>query len=166
MWQTFDKLYNGLDWGFSVDPCRAVRCHYDARKLDLYIFYEYDTVQTRNITIFEDIYENEGVIKKEDLLTADSAEPKSIADFRAYGAHIRGAEKGPESVRYGIKWLQSRAHIYIDKRRCPKTYKEFVSYEYMQDKDGNFISAVPDEDNHSIDATRYATEKLWKRRGK
>ena len=56
-------------------------------------------------------------------------------------------------------------HIYIDKRRCPYTFKEFVQYEYEKDRDGNFISAYPDKDNHSIDATRYAMEKYANRRG-
>ena len=86
-------------------------------------------------------------------------------DFKTYGALIRGAEKGPDSVRYGIKWLQGLNHIYIDKRRCPYTFKEFTQYEYEQDKDGNFISAYPDADNHSIDAVRYAMERYANRRG-
>lgn len=150
LWQTFDKIYTGLDWGFTVDPTRLVRCHYDIKKMDLYIFYEYNTTGTRNINIFEDIYEKEKIVSLQDLVTADSAEQKSIADFKAYGAFIRGAEKGAESVRYGIKWLQGRRNIYIDKNLCPKTYKEFVNYEYMQDREGNFISEVPDKDNHCL----------------
>ena len=89
----------------------------------------------------------------------------SVADFKAYGAFIRGAQKGPESVRYGIKWLQGLRHIYIDKRRCPDTWKEFTEYEYEQDREGNFISAYPDAKNLSIDATRYAMEKYANRKG-
>lgn len=165
MWRTFDKIYNGIDWGFALDPFRFVRMHFDRARLDLYIFAEYTTTKTRNEQVFDTLYNDKKLISKSELVTADSAEQKSIADFRAYGAFIRGAEKGPDSVRYGIKWLQGLRHIYIDKRRCPETYREFVDYEYETDKDGNFISAYPDEDNHSIDATRYALEKYWKRRG-
>ena len=165
MWKTFDQIYNGIDWGFARDPFRFVRTHFDKKHLDLYIFDEYDTVKTRNETVFHTLYDELHKVSREELVTADSAEEKSIADFKAYGAFIRGAEKGPESVRYGIKWLQGLCHIYIDARRCPKTYKEFTQYEYEQDKDGNFISAYPDENNHSIDATRYALEKYWKRKG-
>lgn len=165
MWQTFDRIYNGLDWGFARDPFQYVRCHFDRRHLDLYIFDEYRTMHCRNKTVFEALYNEEKKLSREELLIADSAEPKSIMDFKAYGAFIRGAEKGPESVRYGIKWLQGLNHIYIDKRRCPYSYKEFVRYEYDKDKDGNFISAYPDKDNHSIDAVRYAMEKYANRRG-
>lgn len=165
LWQTFDKIYNGLDWGFARDPFQFVRCYFDKKHLDLYIFDEYRTMHCRNKTVFKSLYEEEKKLTTEDLLIADSAEPKSIMDFKSYGAFIRGAEKGPESVRYGIKWLQGLNHIYIDKRRCPFTFKEFVQYEYEKDKDGNFISAYPDVNNHSIDAVRYAMETYANRRG-
>lgn len=163
---TFDTVYNGIDWGFALDPFHFAKCYFDSRRLDLYIFREYRTIQSRNETVFRELYEDEKLLTSEDLVTADSAEPKSIADFKAYGAFIRGAEKGPDSVRYGIKWLQGLRHIYIDKRKCPNTWREFTTYEYEKDKDGNFISAYPDMDNHSIDAVRYAMEKYYKRRGK
>ena len=165
MWRTFDHIYNGIDWGFARDPFRFVKMHFDAKHLDLYIFDEYTAVKTRNAVIFEELYNELKKVKKEELVIADSAEPKSVADFKAYGAWIREAAKGPDSVRYGIKWLQGLRHIYIDKRRCPETYKEFINYEYEQDRDGNFISAYPDENNHSIDATRYAMEKYANRKG-
>ena len=165
LFTTFDHIYNGIDWGFAIDPFQFVRMHFDRRKLDLYIFAEHRSWESRNATVFRELYEEEKLLKTEELVTADSAEPKSIADFKAYGAFIRGAEKGPDSVRYGIKWLQGLNHIYIDKRRCPYTWKEFTKYEYERDNDGEFISAYPDIDNHSIDAVRYATERYWKRKG-
>lgn len=164
-WQTFDHIYNGLDWGFAVDPFQFVKCHFDRNHLDLYIFDEYRTAHCRNQVVFKALYEEEKKIRKDELLIADSAEPKSIMDFKSYGAFIRGAEKGPDSVRYGIKWLQGLRHIYIDKRRCPYTFREFTQYEYEMDRDGNFISAYPDENNHSIDAVRYAMERYANRRG-
>ena len=165
LWQTFDKIYNGIDWGYAVDPFRFVRMHFDVRKLDLYIFTEYSTVQTRNQIVFDTIYKEKKLVSVNDLVTADSAELKSIADFKAYGAYIKPAVKGPDSVRYGIKWLQGLNHIYIDKRRCPKTYKEFTHYEYCQDREGNWISDYPDENNHSIDAVRYGLERYCNKRG-
>jgi phage terminase, large subunit, PBSX family len=165
MWQTFDKIYNGIDWGFARDPFRFVRMHFDPKHLDLYIFDEMTAYKTRNEDNFRRLFEEEKKLDFSELVTADSAEEKSIADFRAYGAFIRGAKKGPDSVRYGIKWLQGLRHIYIDKRRCPETYYEFINYEYERDRDGNFISAYPDKDNHSIDATRYAMETYCNRRG-
>ena len=161
----FDNIYNGIDWGFALDPFRFVRMHFDKARLDLYIFAEYTAHKMRNKEVFDELYENKRLISKTELVTADSAEPKSVADFKAYGAFIREAYKGPDSVRYGIKWLQGLRHIYIDKRRCPETYREFTTYEFEQDRDGNFISAYPDENNHSIDAVRYGMEKYANRKG-
>ena len=165
MINSFDHIYNGIDWGFARDPFRYVRMHFDAKKLDLYIFDEFTTYKTRNEDTFHRLYDEEHKISRVELVTADSAEEKSVADFKAYGAFIRPAKKGPDSVRYGIKWLQGLRHIYIDKNRCPETYYEFVNYEYERDRDGNFISAYPDADNHSIDAVRYALENYCNRRG-
>lgn len=165
MYETFDNIYNGIDWGFALDPFRFVKIHFDRNHLDLYIYEEHTAVKTRNEEVFQELFEERKLVRKDELITADSAEPKSIADFKAYGAFVRPADKGPDSVRYGIKWLQGLRHIYIDKRRCPETYKEFTQYEYEQDRDGNFISAYPDENNHSIDATRYALQKYANRKG-
>ena len=162
---TFDNVYNGIDWGFALDPFRFVKLHFDRKHLDLYIYREYNTVKTRNEEVYDILYNSMKLVRNDEQVTADSAEPKSIADFKAYGAFIRPADKGPDSVRYGIKWLQSLRHIYIDKKECPETYREFVNYEYEQDRDGNFISAYPDENNHGIDATRYALEKYYNRKG-
>ena len=104
-------------------------------------------------------------IGPDDLITADSAEPKSIGDYKAYGLMCRGAIKGPGSVEYSHKWLQSLDAIIIDPERCPHTYKEFSEYEYERDKQGELIQGYPDVDNHHIDAVRYAMESVWKRKG-
>ena len=150
LYETFDHIYNGLDWGFATDPLAFVKCHFDKKNLDLYIYREFITHKTRNEDSFRMLYIENKLIDMSELLTADSAEPKSVADYRAYGAFIRGAEKGPDSVRYGIKWLQGLRHIYIDKRTCPNAWREFINYEYEQDREGNFISAYPDENNHCL----------------
>jgi len=183
---TFDKIYNGLDWGFANDPNAYTKMYLDTARQDLYIFGEHFAKHESNSELFEELYEKpklkkhiwriEGnkeieefvdipFMEKNELITADSAEPKSIADFKAYGCFMRAAEKGPDSVRYGIKWLQSLRHIYIDKHRCPNTYDEFVKYEFDRDKEGKIISSFPDRDNHGIDSVRYALERFYKRKG-
>ena len=98
-------------------------------------------------------------------ITADSAEPKSIQDYKNYGLYCRAAEKGPGSVDYSMKWLQALTKIVIDPVRCPDTAREFSEYEYERAKDGEVISGYPDANNHHIDAVRYAMSPVWKRRG-
>ena len=80
------------------------------------------------------------------------------AELRYLGLRVKGAVKGPDSVEYGIRFLQSLEEIVIDNSRCPNTAREFTMYEYEKDKYGDFKSKYPDENNHSIDACRYAIE--------
>ena len=98
-------------------------------------------------------------------MIADSAEPKSIGDIRAYGCTCRGAEKGPESVTYSMKWLQGLTEIVIDNVRAPYTAAEILFYEYERTKAGEVFNAYPDANNHAIDAVRYATNLIWRKRG-
>ena len=81
------------------------------------------------------------------------------------GLRISGARKGRDSVEHGIKWLQDRARIYIDPDRCPNTYREFMTYEYQRNRQGQFISAYPDENNHGIDAVRYGLSEVMRAGG-
>ncbi|MDC7289577.1 phage terminase small subunit [Blautia schinkii] len=159
----FDRLYNGLDWGWYPDPFHFVRCHYDAARLRLIIFVEYRCRKQSNRQTADKLIEMG--ITGNDLITCDSAEEKSVSDYRSYGLLARGAEKGPGSVDYSMKWLQSLREIVIDNTRCPETATEFLEYEYERDKDGEVISGYPDKNNHAIDAVRYATNPIWKRRG-
>ncbi|MDD6527181.1 MAG: terminase large subunit [Oscillospiraceae bacterium] len=100
-----------------------------------------------------------------DIVTCDSAEKKSVGDYKAYGLLAKEAKKGPGSREYSYKWLQSLRSIVVDNRRCPVACEEFLNYEYERDKDGNVISGYPDGNDHVIDAVRYATERLWRRKG-
>lgn len=159
----FDRLYNGVDWGWYPDPYHFTRCHYDAARLRLYIFTEYRCNKCSNRQTADKLIEMG--ITGNDLITCDSAEEKSVADYKSYGLLARGAVKGPGSVEYSMKWLQSLVEIVIDNIRCPATAEEFLDYEYERDKEGNVISGYPDKDNHGIDAVRYATNPVWKRKG-
>ena len=161
----FDRLYRGVDWGWFPDPFHYGCMHYDSARMTLYIFEEFRTNKMRNSETGK-ILKDEFNLGRYDVVTCDSAENKSIADYRSYGINARGAEKGPDSVRYGMKWLQSLIKIVIDPVRCPETAKEFKKYEYELDKDGNPTSVYPDRDNHSIDAVRYGLERVWKRKGR
>ncbi len=148
----FDHLYYGLDFGFAVDPLAFVVMQYDAKRENLYIF---DEIYQQKLTNYQAAEKIKKKLLSSDMIRADSAEPKSIKELRSLGLNIMGAMKGPDSVDYGLKWLQSLNRIYIDKRRCPNTYKEFVTYEYERNREGQYISAYPDKDNHAIDAVRY-----------
>ena len=163
--KTFDYIYQGLDFGWFPDPLAWTKMCYNPAQRTLYIFDEFVVNKMSNADVWEYLTTEKGVTN-EDLIIADSAENKSIGDFRSYGSSMRGAEKGAGSVDYSMKWLASLTKIVIDPIRCPVSTEEFSTYEYEQDKDGNYISGYVDADNHCIDSVRYALNKVWKKKGK
>ena len=160
----FDYIYEGIDFGYFPDPLAWTKMCYNSNERTIYIFDELKANKQGNEEVWRRLQEEKGV-NELDPIIADSAEPKSVSDFRSYGANIRGAEKGPGSVDYSMKWLSSRAKIVIDPNRCPESAREFMNYEYQQDKDGNYISGYVDADNHFIDSVRYALNSVWKKKG-
>lgn len=161
--KTFDRIYKGVDWGYYPDPWAFNDMHFDAARRVLYIFGELTRYKASNQQTEEAL--REYGVGDNDRITADSAEPKSVQDYKNWGLFCKGAEKGPGSVDYSMKWLQGLTQIVIDPIACPNTAKEFTGYEYERTKDGEIISGYPDANNHHIDAVRYAMEPVWKRRG-
>jgi PBSX family phage terminase large subunit len=155
MIESFDNIRNGMDFGFATDPFAYNKMQYDSKHDAIYIFDEVYGRQLTNKKAYGLIRDKIG----NKYVYADSAEPKSIRDFCDLGLHCLPVKKGADSRDFGIKWLSDRAHIYIDKQRCPNTYREFVNYQFSQDKDGNFISQYPKNNDHSIDAVRYALKQ-------
>ena len=157
----FDQIYQGVDWGWFPDPFAFVRLHYDKAREKIYIIDEIYKNKLTNEASGKMIIERGYT---DTYVTCDSAEHKSTADYRAVGIPAKDAVKGPGSVEYGMKWLQRRK-IVIDRKRTPHAYDEFVGYEYERNKDGEIISGYPDANNHLIDATRYALERVFRRMG-
>ena len=160
----FDRITNGVDWGWYPDPWAWNRMHYDAARRTLYLFSELTRHRTSNQDTAALLLE---LIPQDELVIADSAEEKSVSDYKAFGLNCRASEKGPGSVAYSMKWLQSLTAIVIDPGRCPDTAREFTEYEYERDpKTNEVMEGYPDVANHHIDAVRYGTNRIWKRRGK
>ena len=159
--RTFDRIYQGQDWGWYPDPAAFIRLAYNPAQECIYLIDEHYVNKTTNADnakwIIDKQYNDYDIV-------CDSAEKKSTNDYRDAGLPAKNAIKGPGSVEYGMKWLQGRK-IVIDPRRTPNAYKEFTEYEYERDKEGNVISGYPDANNHLIDATRYALERFCNKRG-
>ncbi len=152
----FDRLKNGLDFGYAADPLAYLLMNYDKTRKRLYIFGEVYKVQLSNSKAVEEIKKLNPLNKR---VTADSAEPRTINEFKKLGLNIIGAKKGPDSVEHGLKFLSEEIEeIIIDPVRCPNAKREFVGYEIEKDKEGNLKGEYPDKDNHTIDACRYGME--------
>ena len=143
----------GLDFGYTNDPTAIVAV------------YKYDGGFILDEVCYEKGMSNKQIadlIKNLDrsLVVADSAEPKSIDELKAYGVSVIPAKKGKDSVRSGIQLVQAQK-ISVT-RRSVNLIKEYKKYMWKFDKDGRPISPnVPDKsDDHALDATRYAIETI------
>ena len=166
----FDFFYSGIDWGYYPDPFAFSTSSYNAAKQTLYIFDELYLNKRGNYEAFKDLAEHmeaHGMSIATDRITADSAEPKSVADFRSWGGNVRGAIKGIGSRDASFKWLQGLRRIVIDPARCPRIADEFTLYEHEIDKrTGEVMSGYPDgQPDHGIDTIRYALEEVWRHAG-
>jgi phage terminase large subunit len=149
----FTNRRNGLDFGFSSDPAAMPATHYDKKRQTIYVFRELYERGLDNEELAREVLKAIG----RDLVTCDSAEPKSIAELQKYGVNAIGAEKGKDSVNFGIQWLQ-RQTIIIDKH-CVNAKNEIQSYKWKEDKNGIAMRMPVDKNNHIIDALRYAYER-------
>jgi len=149
---TFDNNLNGVDWGFSTDPFAFIRCHYDKMRKKLYIYDERYLYEASNDISGQEIKR----IVSNEIVTCDSAEPKSVSDFKTQGIRAKSAKKGKGSIEHGIKFLKSLEIIIHTS--CVNAKMEFSKYKWKEDKNGNVLAVPVDQDNHLIDALRYAVE--------
>ena len=154
-WKSIDNipqdarlLCGGLDFGYSVDPSTIILLY---KWNEAYIF---DEVLYRKGMLNRDI----SYFLKDNNITihlwADSAEPKSISEIRAYGHKIAGVTKGQDSVIYGIN-LINQNEIYITSK-SKNLIKELQGYVWAKDKEGNNIQKPTGMHPDCIDAARYA----------
>lgn len=150
---TYQKFY-GLDFGFN-DPVALVELQ----------------VHNKSLFVDEKIYKSGMTnrelseemtrlgISKTDMIVADSAEPKSIKELREYGWYIVEAEKGPDSVVTGVKFLKTfDVHV---TERSSNLWVEYEEYRWHLDQNKNPTDTPEDECNHAMDAIRYGvTGKL------
>ena len=85
---------------------------------------------------------------------ADSAEPKSIKTLQKKGFNVRAADKGADSIAYGIRELQA-VEIYITEE-SKDFWFEAEEYHWALDANKDPTDVPEDENNHLWDAARYA----------
>lgn len=168
-----DKIYCGLDWGFSTDPACFLRVSYDSKTETIRILDEIYKTHLSNRQLAEMIKEKHwdyiggqffrfldgGVVEQKALIVCDSASPKDIADMREHELKAIPCHKFQGCVEYRIKWLQHRK-IIVDPKRTPNTARELQNYQYDIDRrTGEVLGSLPDKDNHSLDALAYSLDK-------
>lgn len=144
----------GLDFGYTNDPSTLFCGLFDKDNKRLFVFDEmYDKgMSNRKIA---DTVQSMGYGKER--ITADSAEPKSIDELKGYGLRVQAAQKGKDSIKNGIQWIQELEIIIHP--RCVNFITEISNYTWSMDKFGTKLNVPIDDFNHLMDAMRYALEK-------
>lgn len=144
----------GVDFGYSIDPTVIIAIYYYNGG---YILDEITYQKGLSNKSIADILNN----RPKALVIADSAEPKSIDEIYNYGINIQGVEKGQDSVRQGIQYVQEQ-QISLTNRSI-KTRTAYLAYKWGTDKEGKQLNA-PDDTVHEwsnpMDAIRYGFESL------
>ena len=141
-------LCYGMDWGYSNDPTSLIAMY---KYNDAYIFDELIYQKGLLNSDISDLLKTNGV---NDIVYADSAEPKSIAELNSYGHNVLPVSKGRDSIVYGLN-LINQNKVYVTSR-SKNLINELRNYIWMVDKQGNKLNKPIDAYNHAIDAMRYA----------
>lgn len=151
---SYDDIFFGLDFGFSVDPSALVKIW---RKADEYWIRQliYETGLTggdlaaKIRALGRDVYDPATAI-----IYADSENPMAIEDMQRAGLLVKPAIKGQGSVRAGIDYIKNkRIHLTPD---SIDLIKERKGYKYKTDARGNTIPEPVKYKDHGMDALRYA----------
>ena len=162
----FERIRNGIDWGWFPDPWRFVRCAWEPGARRLLVFEEHSfnkktPEETGKVVLealtYPDEPGDEPYFHDQIVWCDDTPDGKvQMTTYRRdLGIRAHPARKG-RMRRLSYEWLAGLREIVIDSRRCPLTFAEFSLKEYMRDREGNWIDEIPDGNDHSIDAIRYA----------
>jgi phage terminase large subunit len=148
----------GLDFGYTNDST-ALFCGYvSLEQRRLYVWDEMYKKGMSNKAIYAEVVR---MGYGRERITGDSAEPKSIDELAGMGLRITGAKKGKDSVNNGIQWIQD-LEIVIHPR-CVNFLTEISQYQWKKDKFDKPLNEPEDDNNHLMDAMRYALEKFIQR---
>ena len=145
------KAIFSLDFGFTNDPTSFVCSILDEINKKIWIFDGFEQKGLLNDEIAKKIIE---MGYRKEIITCDSAEPKSIEELKRNGLdRVRGATKGKDSIINGINLLQQYEIIILPSLTW--IIEEFKNYTWKKGKDGEYINIPIDKYNHSLDSLRY-----------
>jgi len=143
----------GLDFGYSNDPTTAVKVWVNKSKHSIYLQQLFYKKGLTNPDIADELKRFH--IGTNDLIIADSAEPKSIEELRRLGyRNIKGVKKGKGSIQLGIDILK-RYTLQVVQLNSQDLIVELQNYTWAELSDGSYANKPKDDFNHCIDAIRY-----------
>lgn len=167
-------LLHGADWGFSIDPTVLVRGFVgswgddgepfsDPNGKTLFISHERYKIglELDHTPEYWDALDHlDNGSAREWEIVADSSNPQAISYLQRHGyPRVLGAKKGPNSIKEGIKFLQS--YDIVVHPRCKHTEQELTYFSYKTDpKTLRITPVLMQTKNHVIDSLRYMVEPI------
>jgi len=141
----------GMDFGYSNDPTSLIKVGF--YNSELYISELIYETKLTNQDLGHKI--KEYGLTRQDIIYADSAEPKSIEELYRMGLNVKPSKKGRDSIVNGIDVVKRYKINIVD--TSLNTIKEIRSYKWEEDRKGEKLKNVPVAyNNHSMDALRYS----------
>ena len=153
------EFNQGLDFGYTNDPSSFNQTYIDLENKKIYVYDGFYEKGLSNSAIFDKLVSMKA---HRSLTTCDSSEPKSIDSLAMKGARVRGAMKGPDSIRAGVDYL-AEFEIIVN-IHLVEFKKEFDNYSWSVDRNGKTLNKPVDDFNHFIDSLRYAVEHHYIKR--
>ena len=143
----------GLDYGFGGDPNAFVALAIDPKSKNIWIYDEMYTYHQTTPHIAEWLKKNG---YQHANIYADSASPERTQQLLDLDIdNIQSVVKTP--IEAGIDQLwQYKIHVHP---KCKNIWNEFNNYVFDTDNIGNTLNRPKDENNHAIDALRYAVRQ-------
>ncbi|MBU3102981.1 PBSX family phage terminase large subunit [Clostridium gasigenes] len=145
---------NGMDFGFETSYNSLLRLAIDDTQKILYIYWEY---YKNKMTDDKTAIEISEFKEAQELISADSAEPKTIKYYKQEGFNMRGAKKFPGSRLQNTKKVKRFRKI-ICSSNCLNTIEELQDLTYATDKNGDQIEDDFSIDPHTFSAIWYALD--------
>ena len=146
----------GMDLGW-VDKTAIIDTLYDRTNKTIYVFNEFYKSGQQLSDIVKAI---EDMQLKRSKIRVDSAEPRSIQYFRNNGIDATAAQKGQDSVKAGLMFLQD--NMIVVHPRCENFILELENFSYIKSKQtGEYTEETTHEWSHAIDACRYAYSDIY-----
>lgn len=153
----FENPVYGLDFGYN-DPTALVKCEIVGNKV-----YVEQCFCSSGLDVTDLKNQMWKYVRKGSLIIADYAEPQIINELKRAGFFVKPCIKGNHSVFDGVQ-LVNTFEIHCCSMPNSAIAKEFKTYSYEQDGDGNYTDTVEDANNHCMDSLRYVITYLKKKK--
>lgn len=152
------QTFFGMDFGFN-DPTTLIRTKYHKKE----VFFDellYKAGLTSDTIVLElDKLREKGILSYEDVIYADNSRPEIIEEIANAGYNIFSVKKGKGSILRGINFMKLHK-IYISEEST-NLLKEFKSYKWKVNKEGQILDEPVDLNDHAIDGARYSLSEKY-----